>query len=86
MIKNHVDAVSVSAEAGHKYVTTTLSIYAEESEEANAASAETISSCIQFLYKKQQRSNEKGHCTRLCNILFVDSEKSLCYDKIYSDE
>ncbi len=45
MIKNHVDVVSVSA-AGHKDVTTTLNIYAEEFEEANAASAETISSCI----------------------------------------
>ena len=46
MIKNHVDVVSVSAAAGHKDVTTTLNIYAEEFEEANAASVETISSCI----------------------------------------
>lgn len=46
MIKNHVDVVSVSAAAGHKDVTTTLNIYAEEFEEANAASVETVSSCI----------------------------------------
>lgn len=46
MIKNHVDIVSVSATAGHKDVTTTLNIYAEEFEEANAASIETVSSCI----------------------------------------
>lgn len=46
MIKNHVDVVSVSAAAGHKDVTTTLNIYAEEFEEANAASVETISRCI----------------------------------------
>ena len=47
MIKNHIDVVSVSA-AGHKDVTTTLNIYAEEFEEANAASVETISSCISY--------------------------------------
>ena len=46
MIKNHIDVVSVSAAAGHKDVTTTLNIYAEEFEEANAASVETVSSCI----------------------------------------
>lgn len=46
MIKNHVDVVSVSAAAGHKDITTTLNIYAEEFEEANAASVETVSSCI----------------------------------------
>ena len=46
MIKNNVDVVSVSAAAGHKDVTTTLNIYAEEFEEANAASVETVSSCI----------------------------------------
>lgn len=46
LIKNHVDVVSVSAAAGHKDRSTTLNIYAEEFEEANAASVETISSCI----------------------------------------
>ena len=46
MIKNHVDVVSVLAAAGHKDITTTLNIYAEEFEEANAASVETVSSCI----------------------------------------
>ena len=37
--------VSVSV-AGHKDITTTLNIYAEEFDGANAASVETISSCI----------------------------------------
>lgn len=46
MIKNHIDVVTVSSAAGHKDVTTTLNIYAEEFEEANAASVETVSSCI----------------------------------------
>lgn len=46
LIKSKLDIVSVSAAAGHKDKSTTLNIYAEEFEEANAASVETVSSCI----------------------------------------
>ena len=42
----HLYVDTVYSAAGHKNVTTTLNIYAEEFEEANAASVETVSSCI----------------------------------------
>ena len=46
LIKSKLDVVTVSAAAGHKNKSTTLNIYASEFEEANAASVETVSSCI----------------------------------------